>query len=266
MLKQLTPVDFDLDIDPQLLAVNMGPGKVFPGGPVCEYKGKRIPAFVTSSESGGISGVILVEVLKHLDKYGATERKFGDPPPCLLVDGHGSRLSIPFLRYINNLDSSGKKVPDANHSWNCYLGLPNATAYWQVGDSSQQNGRFKSYIRREKESIRKQQRKYREPIKIERFHVVPMVTSVWNDCFGDEDGNKKAILERGWNPLNRGCLVHPDIEKTKPTDYNTDSEEIIQHSSQEDIVAEDIEIVDNTQCCHRDLCGMKTPLQPSDPH
>ena len=30
-----------------------------------------------------------MEVLEHLDKYGISDCKLGDPP-CLLVDGHGS--------------------------------------------------------------------------------------------------------------------------------------------------------------------------------
>ena len=142
---------------------------------------------------------------------GVTDRNPRDPRPCLLLDGHGSRLSIPFLRYINYLDEKGNSISEANHAWHCYIGLPNGTAFWQVGDSSQQNGRFKVNIRREKEYIRNQQRMYREQIKISRFHVVLMVGLVWSKCFGDVAGNKHAILERGWNPLNRGCLVHPEI-------------------------------------------------------
>ena len=198
-----------------LLWNNMGQGKVFPGGPICEFNWKKVPIFVTNSGSGGITPEILVEVLKYLDKVGVTERKDGDPPPCLLVDGHGSRLSIPFLQYINNLDQDGNKIADANHRWNCY---PNATLYWQVEDSSQQNGRFKVYIRKKKEYLRKKQRMYLKPIKIERAHVLVMISAVWADCFGDIEGNKNAIVERGRNPLNRGCLQNPDSSKTRPAD------------------------------------------------
>ena len=119
-----------------MLAQNMGEGKAFPGGPVCHFNGKDIPPFVTSSDSGGITPIILVEILKHLDHHGITNRAPGDPPPCLIVDGHGSRLSIPFLRYINNLDEKGNEVEGANHRWKVIIGLPNGTAYWQVADSS----------------------------------------------------------------------------------------------------------------------------------
>jgi hypothetical protein len=35
----------------------------------------------------------------------------------------------------------------------------------------------------------------------------------WDKCYGDVVGNRKAILERGWNPLNRGVLHHDHIRK-----------------------------------------------------
>ena len=107
----------------------MGQEKVFPEGPICNFNGKGIPSFITNSESGGITQEILVGVLKHLDKFCVVDRKPGDPSPCMFVDGHGSRLSIPFLRYINNLDENGDKMDEANHRWNCFIGLPNGTAF-----------------------------------------------------------------------------------------------------------------------------------------
>ena len=142
----------------------MGPGRPFPGGPVCDFNGRKIPSFVTRSESGGITPEILVEILQHLDTHGVTNQIEGDPPPCLIVDGHGSRLSVPFLHYINNLDENGEKVPGANHRWKVYIGLPNGTAFWQIADSSYINGRFKVQMRREKEILRAAQRNNFEAI------------------------------------------------------------------------------------------------------
>jgi hypothetical protein len=107
------------------------------------FQGKSIPSIVRRSASGGITPEILVEVLQHYDKH--VPRKAGDPPPAAILDGHGSRLSIEFLRYVNNLDRNGDAVVGANHEWNnIYLGLPHATAYWQVGDASEQNGAWKN--------------------------------------------------------------------------------------------------------------------------
>jgi hypothetical protein len=37
-------------------------------------------------------------------------------------------------------------------------------------------------------------------------------------CYGNVECNKKAILlQRGWNPLNKGCLSIPEVLKSKPS-------------------------------------------------
>ena len=116
--RKLTNNDFSFESPLDVLEENMGNWKVFPGGPPCEYDDKHIPAFVTNSESGGITPEILVDILKHLDIYGIIDQNETDSPPCLLADGNGSRLSIFFLRYINNLNADGEKIARANHEWN----------------------------------------------------------------------------------------------------------------------------------------------------
>jgi hypothetical protein len=87
----------------------------------------------------------LVDCLQHFDKH--IPRKADDPPPACILDCHGSCFSIPFLRYIRNQDENGDVIPSSNHGWNVFLGLPNGAAYWQVGDSSQQNGQLSCYGR-----------------------------------------------------------------------------------------------------------------------
>lgn len=54
----------------------------------------------------------------------------------IILDGHESRLGLPFLRYIINED----------HKWFVSLVVPFATSYWQVGDSAEQNGMFKMLL------------------------------------------------------------------------------------------------------------------------
>jgi hypothetical protein len=53
----------DAIFDPQVLKLNTGKGKVFPGGPVCSYKGVDIPTLVHRLESGCITPEILVDCL-----------------------------------------------------------------------------------------------------------------------------------------------------------------------------------------------------------
>jgi hypothetical protein len=47
--------------------IYFGKGKYFPNGVTCEHRGKEIPCATFISEEGGISGDILVSVLRILD-------------------------------------------------------------------------------------------------------------------------------------------------------------------------------------------------------
>lgn len=110
---------------------NTGVGNYFPGPPVCQYRGKTIPALIRWNESATITSEILVEMLSTLDVLNVIPRD-DNIKPLLLIDGHKSRLEIPFLEYINT---------PTDH-WVVCLGVPYGTALWQVGDSKEQNGSF----------------------------------------------------------------------------------------------------------------------------
>jgi len=114
---------------------NYGKGKYFPGGPKCNFRGAEIPCYITCSPKGSITSEILADMLKWIDSFGVFPRVPGGPTPFLLLDGHGSRLSVPFLKYIN----------DPTHKWVVCIGVPNGTSIWQVGDSNEQNGCYKMY-------------------------------------------------------------------------------------------------------------------------
>ena len=98
--------------------------------------------------SAAISGEILVKIFKALDEIGLYPRGSTDegkpqPEPCAIVDGHESRLRTDFLAYKN----------DQKHKWNFVLGVPYLTNLWQVGDSPEQNGSFKTQFFRSKEEL-----------------------------------------------------------------------------------------------------------------
>ncbi|OEU10317.1 hypothetical protein FRACYDRAFT_247281 [Fragilariopsis cylindrus CCMP1102] len=61
----------------ELLQLNTGPGKVFPGGPICIVNGIKVPTLVRRSASGGITPEILVDVLRLYDSL--IPRAPGDP-------------------------------------------------------------------------------------------------------------------------------------------------------------------------------------------
>ena len=85
-------------VDPEVLRHNTGLGKVFPGGPICHFKGVDIPTLVCQSKSGGITSNILRGILQHFDKH--IQRQDGDPMPACILDDHGSRSRIPVVDYI----------------------------------------------------------------------------------------------------------------------------------------------------------------------
>jgi hypothetical protein len=194
---------------------NIGEGKRHPGGVTTVFNGVEVPMFVTNSETGSINSAILVQILKHIDALNLFPRDVDVPSPGLLVDGHGSRFQLDFLSYINNTTEEGTPLPDVNHRWNCFIGLPNATALWQVGDSSEQNGQFKENLRVFAHAVRDQQRRDMTSIKLRKTDIIPMIMSAYHKSFGHTPNNKKAIAKRGWNPLNRACLLNAEVMDKK---------------------------------------------------
>jgi len=116
--------------DPDFVQKNTGPGKLYPLGPTCEFKGKHVPCVVAHTESGSITSELLASFLKHMDDIQVFPRDDPNVKPFLLLDGHGSRLELPFLTYVNT----------EAHPWVVCIGVPYGTSYWQVGDSTEQNG------------------------------------------------------------------------------------------------------------------------------
>ena len=124
------------------IALNCGDDKPYPFGPSCLFKGKKVPCYCCCSESGSINGTILKDMLAYLDSLDIFDRSTG-LNPFLILDGHGSRFEFDFLEYINK----------AEHKWNVNIGLPYGTSYWQVGDSTEQNGCFKMALTKRKEVL-----------------------------------------------------------------------------------------------------------------
>ena len=106
-------------------------------------------------------------------------------------------------------------MPGADHAWNVYMGLPHATAIWQVGDSTAQSGMFKKGLWAAAVRLQKLQVQNCETVRIWDHDIVPMVMSAYPNSFGNITTNKRAIVCRGWNPLNQNCLLNPKIMKTR---------------------------------------------------
>ena len=103
---------------------NMGEGKALTGLPVYKFRGELIPGLMFMSHKGSISYDILTEALKYLDKLNVFERCQDGPTPFGLLDGHGIRLQLPFLEYINSTKS------DEQRRLIFTLGTPNTIYFW----------------------------------------------------------------------------------------------------------------------------------------
>ena len=149
LLKNNVVLNESMTVDDEIefLENNVGSGKLFPGAPVCHYKGIEIPAYVTFNSSGGMDASILTGIFKRLDDLGIyNDDRANGLIPFMLLDGHGSRFDLEFLEYVN----------DDKNQWNPCIGVPYGTALWQVADSEEQNGKFKHLLTKAKKEIYKQ--------------------------------------------------------------------------------------------------------------
>jgi hypothetical protein len=202
------PIIGDVEKDGQyeFFKNNFGEGKLFPGGPKCLYKGKEVPCFVRFSDKGGMTGQILKEIFQTLDdlelfKQDREEGKI----PFMLLDGHQSRFDLEFLRYINTYP----------HRWNVCIGVPYGTAFWQVGDSSEQNGCFNINMSQLKVAmLQSRMDQLNHAMQLVRTDIIPLVCRSFKPSFANRLTNKKALSERGWNPYNRNLLLDPTIRAT----------------------------------------------------
>jgi hypothetical protein len=192
--------------DENNLAENCGEGKQYPFGPSCTFKGKEVPCFCCCSENGSITGQLLTNMLRYIDSREVFDRSTG-LNPFLLLDGHGSRFDLEFLEYVIAEDTK----------WHVELGLPYGTSYWQVGDSSEQNGSFKMKLTKEKAKLTSQKYDAGLSFEIDKRDIVKLVKECWKHSFAKVDTNRKAVLTRGWGPktLSYNCLLHKEIAATK---------------------------------------------------
>jgi hypothetical protein len=99
--------------------------------------------------------------------------------------------------------------------WKACIGVPYGTSYWQVGDSTEQNGCFKMALTKHKRDLLAQKASVGAEFAIEKEDVIHFVHRAWNDFFARIKQNQNAIAERGWTPLTFNCLLHPEILQTR---------------------------------------------------
>ena len=185
------------------LLLNMEEGGPMQGGPTCSFRGRTLPCFVSCSKNASITSQILTDMLAFIDKHKVYNRTNTSKRPFLILDGHHSRLELPFLKYINNPETE----------WRCCIGVPYGSHFWQVADSNECNGSFKTNIYKFKQAMYDCKPEGKRGFK--DSDIIPIVNHAINKSFARIDSVKKAIAHRGWNPLNYCLLTAPDIAATK---------------------------------------------------
>jgi len=235
--------------DSNFILSNSGPGKYFPGGPECLFRGKKVPAFIRWHESASITTQILVEALQTLDSYDLFPRT-EKVKPFLMLDGHKSRLELPFLRYINT----------PKDHWVVCIGVPYGTALWQVGDSKEQNGSFNiAMYRAKKELLAKKDEIGLHDDGLIDTDLIPLINTAWKSSFARIDKNKNALADRGWNPLNQNLLLHEDLRATM-----TRREKSAQYHISNDIIIPNFKTRTTAKSCNLSACTTETEASSSE--
>jgi len=103
-------------------------------------------------------------------------------------------------------------------------GVPYGTSLWQVADSSEQNGAFKTASSKFKEQLlKKRLDMMMDSPSILPTDIIPIVNFAWSQSFARVQSSKKAIASRGWGPLNYNLLTNKQIQ---PTMTNEESIEL----------------------------------------
>jgi hypothetical protein len=153
------------DFDPDFTTDNSGPGKIYPNGPTCVFKGKEVPCMVYNTENNSITSGLLVRFLQHMEEHDLFPRVNG-VKPFLLLDGHGSCLELSFFQYIN----------DASHEWVVCIEVPYGASHWQVTDLSEQNGSYKMTLSAAKnELVKKKQSACFQNAHIKTYNIVMVI-------------------------------------------------------------------------------------------
>ena len=133
----------------------------------------------------------------------------------LVLDGHQSRLDPLFIKYIN----------DPGHEWRVCFGVPYATVLWQVGDASEQNGKFKIEWYLAKGHLMTFKFDLLLPRQIHATDIIPLLNKVFHKSYDDVASNLKAVADRGWYPANRKLLEHPDLTDDTAKSLTVDTAE-----------------------------------------
>jgi hypothetical protein len=106
-----------------------------------------------------------------------------------------------------------RRIIDDDPAWMSSIGLPNGTAVWQLGDSSEQKGSYKMAMTREKDALVLYKQRMEMPLAIQRCDVMPLIHRTVAPSFCRVDSNIKALRARGWVECNSILMDHPEVRR-----------------------------------------------------
>jgi hypothetical protein len=95
------------------------------------------------------------------------------------------------------------------------IGVPYGMNLWQVGDSMQQNGAYKSTLKPKKSLLLQKKQEMRLGFRIDCHDIAGLVHHAWEHSFARTESNRRATAERGWNPLMFNLLDHEELYREK---------------------------------------------------
>ncbi len=135
------------EIDESNFENYFGHGKRYPSLQLFCKDGTRIPICFAASKKTSMTGKVLTKIFEKMDVLGITKRSVdenGQPCyPCVIIDGHTSRMDKGFLTYINKPLTK----------WVIALGAPYGTALWQLHEDKRLNGAFELALVNAKKKI-----------------------------------------------------------------------------------------------------------------
>ena len=128
-----------------------------------------------------------------------------DKPFVAFLDGHGSRLSIPMLKWCR----------DRGLLLLLYAGVPNCTHLWQPHDTTN-FGKFKALLRRKKLQRNNTLRatKGNRLGVLKKEDIMPLVRECFDESFTTAL-NVRSVEKTGLAPFNEALLYHPDVAPTR---------------------------------------------------
>ena len=128
------------------------------------------------------------------------------------LDGHGSRLSIPMLKWCRD------------RGLLLYAGVPNCTHLWQPHDTTN-FGKFKALLRRKKLERNNTLRatKGNRLGVLKKEDIMPLVRECFDESFTTAL-NVSGVEKTGLAPFNEALLYHPDVAPTRRSADSADGD------------------------------------------